>query len=469
MSKVIGIDFGTSNSVVSVIANGKPVVIPNSEGNRLTPSVVGFTKDGQWLVGQAAKRRAVSNPDEFFSSIKYFMGKTSKVSVGGKSFTPQEVAAKIFQKLKDDAESFLGETVTQAVIAVPAAFTNKRRQAIKNAAEIAGLEVLRMITDSTAAALAYGFDKNNDETILVFNLGGKNFDVSIVEIDEHTVEVKATNGDANLGGNDFDKRIFKWLVTEFNNTNDIDLIFGKVNTQRLFDAAEKAKIELSSVTSTNINLPFIVTDATGPKHLDLTLTRAKFDELTRALVERTMELTRNAMKDAGLTVDDIDKIILVGGSSRIPAVQKMIRELFGKEPYKGINPDESVSIGAAIFGGSISGEFDKDNQILLLDVTPFSIGIETSGGLFTKIIERITTIPTRKSYVFSTETDNQSSVEIHILQGENDFAEDNETLQRFELKNIPLAPHGIPQIEVTIDIERNGLVNVSAKNLVSKS
>jgi molecular chaperone DnaK len=464
MSKVIGIDLGTTNSVVSVIEGGEPTVITNPEGSRITPSVVGFTKDGQRLVGQLAKRQAVSNPDRTISSIKRHMGENYKVSIDGKDYTPQEISAMVLQKLKADAEAYLGETVKQAVITVPAYFNDAQRQATKDAGTIAGLEVLRIINEPTAAALAYGLDKDNDETILVFDLGGGTFDVSILELDEHTFEVKATSGDTHLGGDDFDKKVMDWMVSEFKKQNGIDLSVDKMSAQRLIEAAEKAKIELSSMTSTNINLPFITADATGPKHLDLTLTRAKFDDLTRDLVERTMGPTRNAMKDAGLTGKDIDKIILVGGSSRIPAVQNAIREILGKEPSKGINPDECVSIGAAIQGGVLAGEFGKGNEILLLDVTPLSLGIETLGGVCTKIIERNTTIPTQKSQVFSTAADGQTSVEIHVLQGEREMAAGNKTLGRFVLSDIPPAPRGIPQIEVTFDIDRNGIVNVSAKD-----
>ena len=464
MSKVIGIDLGTTNSVVSVIEGGEPTVITNPEGSRITPSVVGFTKDGQRLVGQLAKRQAVSNPDRTISSIKRHMGESYKVNIDGKDYTPPEISAMVLQKLKADAEAYLGETVKQAVITVPAYFNDAQRQATKDAGTIAGLEVLRIINEPTAAALAYGLDKDNDETILVFDLGGGTFDVSILELDEHTFEVKATSGDTHLGGDDFDKKVMDWMVAEFKRDNGIDLSADKMSAQRLIEAAEKAKIELSSMTSTNINLPFITADASGPKHLDLTLTRAKFDDLTRDLVERTMGPTRSAMKDAGLTGKDIDKIILVGGSSRIPAVQNAIREILGKEPSKGINPDECVSIGAAIQGGVLAGEFGKGNEILLLDVTPLSLGIETLGGVCTKIIERNTTIPTQKSQVFSTAADGQTSVEIHVLQGEREMAAGNKTLGRFVLSDIPPAPRGVPQIEVTFDIDRNGIVNVSAKD-----
>ena len=463
MSKVIGIDLGTTNSVVSVIEGGEPTVITNPEGSRITPSVVGFTKDGQRLVGQLAKRQAVSNPDRTISSIKRHMGENYKVSIDNKNYTPPEISAMVLQKLKADAEAYLGETVKQAVITVPAYFNDAQRQATKDAGTIAGLEVLRIINEPTAAALAYGLDKDNDETVLVFDLGGGTFDVSILELSEHLFDVLATNGDTHLGGDDFDRKVFDWMVAEFKRDNGIDLSKDKMSAQRLIEAAEKAKIELSSMTSTNINLPFITADASGPKHLDLTLTRAKFDELTRELVERTMEPTRKAMRDANLTGDKIDKIILVGGSTRIPAVQNAIREILGKEPSKGINPDECVSIGAAIQGGIFSGDLD-DSKVVLMDVTPLSLGIETLGGVCTRIIERNTTIPTSKSQIFSTAADNQTSVEIHVLQGEREMAAGNKTLGRFVLSDIPPAPRGIPQIEVTFDIDANGIVNVSAKD-----
>ena len=463
MAKVIGIDLGTTNSVVSVMEGGEPTVITNPEGSRITPSVVGFTKDGQRLVGRLAKNQAVSNPDRTISSIKRHMGEGNyHVTIDGKNYTPPEISAMILQKLKSDAEAYLGETVSQAVITVPAYFNDSQRQATKDAGKIAGLEVLRIINEPTAAALAYGLDKDQDETVLVFDLGGGTFDVSILELSEGVFEVKATNGDTVLGGDDFDKKVMDWMVEEFKKENGIDLSQDKMSAQRLIEAAEKAKIELSSMSQTNINLPFITADATGPKHLDLTLSRAKFDELTADLVERTMIPTRKAMEDAGLSGSDIDKIILVGGSSRIPAVQEAIRKILGKEPSKGVNPDECVSIGAAIQGRVLVGEV-KD--VLLLDVTPLSLGIETLGGVCTKIIDRNTTIPTSKSQVFSTAADNQPGVEIHVLQGEREMAAGNKTLGRFQLTDIPPAPRGVPQIEVKFDIDANGIVNVSAKDL----
>lgn len=462
MSKVIGIDLGTTNSVVAVMEGGEPTVITNTEGSRLTPSVVGFSKTGERLVGQLAKRQAVSNPEHTISSIKREMGTNYKVAVDDKNYSPQEISAMILQKLKADAEAYLGTTVSKAVITVPAYFNDSQRQATKDAGKIAGLEVLRIINEPTAAALAYGMDKVEDQTVLVFDLGGGTFDVSILELADGVFEVKATSGNNRLGGDDFDEKVMNWMIAEFKRESGIDLSADKMALQRLREAAEKAKIELSTVMSTNINLPFITADATGPKHLDLTLTRAKFDELTADLVEATMIPTRQALKDAGLEPSEVAKIILVGGSSRIPAVQEAIKKYLGKEPHRGINPDECVAIGAAIQAGVLVGEV-KD--VLLLDVTPLSLGIETLGGVCTKIIERNTTIPTKKSQVFSTAADNQPSVDIHVLQGEREMAADNKTLGRFELSDIPPAPRGVPRIEVTFDIDANGIVHVSAKDL----
>lgn len=462
MAKVIGIDLGTTNSVVAVMEGGEPTVITNTEGSRLTPSVVGFSKTSERLVGQLAKRQAVSNPAHTFSSIKRHMGTDHKVSVDGKQYSPQEISAMILQKLKADAEAYLGQTVTQAVITVPAYFNDSQRQATKDAGVIAGLEVLRIINEPTAAALAYGMDKGEEHTILVFDLGGGTFDVSILELGDGVFEVKATNGNNRLGGDDFDTRVMNWMVAEFKKETGIDLSVDKMATQRLLEAAEKAKIELSGVMSTNINLPFVTADASGPKHLDLNLTRAKFDELTEDLVESTMGPTRQALKDAGLNPNEINKVILVGGSSRIPAVQEAIKKNLGQDPHRGVNPDECVAIGAAIQAGVLVGEV-KD--VLLLDVTPLSLGIETLGGVCTKIIERNTTIPTSKSQTFSTAADHQPSVDIHVLQGEREMAAGNKTLGRFELSDIPPAPRGVPRIEVTFDIDANGIVHVSAKDL----
>jgi molecular chaperone DnaK len=462
MAKVIGIDLGTTNSCVAVMEGGESVVIPNPEGNRTTASVVAFSKTGERLVGQVAKRQAITNPERTVMSIKRDMGTDRKIKIDDKQYTPQEISAMVLQKLKADAEAYLGEAVSQAVITVPAYFSDSQRQATKDAGKIAGLEVLRIINEPTAAALAYGLDKEHDQKILVFDLGGGTFDVSILEIGDGVFEVLATHGNNKLGGDDFDQRVIDYLADMFKKENGIDLRNDRMAMQRLKEAAEKAKIELSGVTTTNVNLPFITADATGPKHLDLTLTRAKFDELTADLVEKTMAPTRQAMQDAGLSTDKIDKILLVGGSTRIPAVQEAVKKYFSKDPFKGINPDECVAIGAAIQAGVLTGEV-KD--LLLLDVTPLSLGIETLGGVFTKLIERNTTIPTKKSQVFSTAADGQTSVEIHVLQGERDMAAYNKTLGRFQLTGIPPAPRGVPQIEVTFDIDANGIVHVSAKDL----
>ncbi|MCI7321632.1 MAG: molecular chaperone DnaK [Clostridiales bacterium] len=462
MSKIIGIDLGTTNSCVSVMEGGEATVIPNAEGHRTTPSVVAFSKTGERMVGQVAKRQAVTNPDRTISSIKREMGSDYKVEIDGKKFTPQEISAMILQKLKADAEAYLGEPVTEAVITVPAYFTDAQRQATKDAGKIAGLDVKRIINEPTAAALAYGLDKETDQKIMVYDLGGGTFDVSVLEIGDGVIEVLATAGNNRLGGDDFDQCITNYLVEEFKKSDGIDLSGDRVAMQRLKEAAEKAKIELSGVTSTNINLPYITADATGPKHLDVTLTRAKFNELTAHLVEKTAGPVRQAMSDAGITASDLTKVLLVGGSSRVPAVQEMVKKLTGKEGFKGINPDECVADGAAIQGGVLGGDVAG---VVLLDVTPLSLGIETLGGVCTKLIERNTTIPTKKSQVFSTAADNQTSVEVNVLQGEREMAAYNKSLGRFQLDGIAPARRGVPQIEVTFDIDANGIVNVSAKDL----
>jgi len=465
MGRVVGIDLGTTNSVVAVLEGGEPVIIPNSEGSRTTPSVVAFTKEGDRIVGQVAKRQAVTNPDRTILSIKRYMGTDHKVRIDGKDYTPQEISAIILRKLKEEAENYLGETVDKAVITVPAYFTDAQRQATKDAGVIAGLEVLRIINEPTSAALAYGLDKEAEQTVLVFDLGGGTFDVSILELDQGYIGVLATSGNNRLGGDDFDQRIVDYLVQEFKKETGIDLTADRMAMQRLREAAEKAKIELSGLPQTNINLPFISVTPDGPVHLDISLTRAKFNELTADLVDACLVPTRRAMEDAGLKPEDIDRVILVGGSTRIPAVQEAIKNLMGKEPYKGVNPDEVVAMGAAIQAGVLAGEFADGEGLVLVDVTPLSLGIETLGGVMTKLIERNTAIPCKKSQIFSTAADNQTTVDIHVLQGERPMAADNVTLGRFQLTGIPPAPRGVPQIEVTFDIDRNGIVHVSAKDL----
>ena len=462
MAKTIGIDLGTTNSCVAVIEGGEPVVIANAEGARTTPSVVAFSKTGERMVGQVAKRQAITNPDRTISSIKREMGTDHKVTIDGKSYTPQEISAMILQKLKGDAEAYLGESVTSAVITVPAYFTDAQRQATKDAGKIAGLDVKRIINEPTAAALSYGIDKEDDQKIMVYDLGGGTFDVSIIEMGDGVQEVLATAGNNRLGGDDFDKRVMDWIINSFKVSDGIDLSGDKMAMQRIKEAAEKAKIELSGMTSASINLPFITADATGPKHLDLTLSRAKFNELTADLVEKTMGPVRQALSDSGLSIGEINKVLMVGGSSRIPAVQEAVKKLIGKEPFKGINPDECVAIGAALQAGVLGGEVQG---LLVLDGTPLSLGVETMGGVMTKIIDRNTTIPTKKSQIFSTAADGQTQVEVNVLQGEREFARDNKQLGLFKLDGIAPAPRGIPQIEVTFDIDANGIVNVSAKDL----